>query len=154
MRDTSTPTGSRRGPRVTAPRTLDRLFRVAGAGALVALAATGAALALGVEAWRAPFVLAHLLALVALLPLGIALVVAALRAGHAERGTPTGALSAMIARFPVDTVLVVLALLGVAVTLSQFDGGVRTVRSAANVVTVGAVVALVARYLRATAAAR
>ncbi|MDA0366438.1 MAG: hypothetical protein O2843_11355, partial [Chloroflexi bacterium] len=78
-------------PRVTAPRALDRLFRVAGAGALIALAATGAALALGVEAWRVPFVLAHLLALVALLPLGVALVLAALRAGYVERDTPIGA---------------------------------------------------------------
>lgn len=137
-------------PRRAAPQALDRLFRVAGAGALSALAATAVALALGNDGWRVPFVLAHLLALVALLPLGVAIVVGALRAGVAERGSASGAVRAVAARYPVATTLVVVAVLSVAVTLSQFDGGARAARTVANMVTVGAVLALVVRYLRAT----
>jgi hypothetical protein len=139
--------------RVTAPRRLDRLFRAAGGGALLALAVTGAALLLGIDAWRAPFVLAHLLALVALVPLGIALVAAALRAGYAERGTPLAAIRATVARFPLETALVAVACTGVAITLSQFDGGLRAARTTANAVTVAVVIVLVMRYLRAASAA-
>ncbi len=126
---------------------VDRVFRVAGSGVLAALAITGAMLAAGSDAWRVPFVLAHLCALIALVPLGVALVVGAVRDGYALRRSPTGAVRAVIDRYPVVVALVVLSFVTVAVSLSQFNG-VQWLRTVANLATVAIALTLVARYLR------
>jgi hypothetical protein len=117
-------------------------------GVLVALAVTGAMLALGAGPWRVPFVLAHLCALIALVPLGVALVAGALREGYARRRSPAGALRATAERYPLVTALVLLSFVTVAISLSQFSGGVRWVRAAANLTTVAIALTLVARYVR------
>ena len=48
----------------------------------------------------------------------------------------------------VSTLLVGIALVAIVVSLSQFDGGVRAVRAAANLTAGAMIVALVTRYLR------
>jgi hypothetical protein len=126
----------------------DRWFRGWGAVALLALVATGAMLALSLEAWRAPFVLAHLCALLALVPLGAVLVGRTFARYREERGSLLGAVRGTLAHDRVSTLLVGIALLAIAVSLSQFDGGVRAVRSAANLTAVAMILALVGRYLR------
>ena len=115
---------------------------------LAGLVTTGVLLAASVEAWRPVFALSHLAALFALLPLGLVLVATHYSAARAEVGSALGGLRLLLATHRVEVALTVLAFLGVAVTLSQFDGGVREVRRVANVVTVASVVALVVRYLR------
>jgi hypothetical protein len=127
---------------------VDRLFRVAGVVVVVALAVTGAMLALGQGAWRVPFVAAHLAALIALVPLGLALVFGALRDGAREGGSPAAAPGVVWRRYRLVTVLVLLTFVTVAITLSQFSGGVRGVRVVSNLATVAIVLTLVARYLR------
>ena len=69
----------------------DRWFRGWGAMAMLALVATGAMLALSLEAWRAPFVLAHLCALLALVPLGVVLVGRTFARYREERGSSSAA---------------------------------------------------------------
>lgn len=127
---------------------VDRWFRLWGVVALSALAATAAMLVLRLEAWRVPFVAAHLAALLALLPLGIALVVstyrAQIRAGHGG----LAAVGATLTHDRVATALMLLTFVTAAVSLSQFEGGVRDVRTVANLVTVSVVAVLVVRYLR------
>ena len=127
---------------------VDRWFRVWGVLALLALAATAAMLALRLEAWRGPFVAAHLAALLALFPLGVALVASTylgrLRTGHST----LGAVGATLTHDRVATALTVLALAAACVSLSQFEVGVRMERTAANLVTVSVVVVLVGRYVR------
>jgi MFS family permease len=125
----------------------DRWFRGWGVAALLALLATGAMLALSLEAWRAPFVLAHLCALLALVPLGVVLVARTFARYREERGSVLGGVRGTLAHDRLTTLLVAVALVAVAVSLSQFDGGVRAVRSAANLTTVAVIVALVGRYL-------
>jgi hypothetical protein len=125
----------------------DRWFRGWGAAALLALLATGAMLALSLEAWRAPFVLAHLCALLALVPLGVVLVVRTFARYRAERGSLLGGVRGTLAHDRGSTLLVAVALVAVVVSLSQFDGGVRAVRSAANLTTVAMILVLVGRYL-------
>ncbi|MPZ99424.1 MAG: hypothetical protein GEU80_08830 [Dehalococcoidia bacterium] len=138
------------------PRTLarpvqiaDRWFRACGLAAVAALGATAGMLAGGAEAWRVPFVLAHLAALLALVPLGFALVARAFIEARAERGSAWGAISGVIERYPLVTTLVAATFVTAAVSLSQFEG-VRWLRSAANLATVALVVTLVVRYLRST----
>ena len=126
----------------------DRWFRGWGVAALLALLATGAMLALSLEAWRAPFVLAHLCALLALVPLGVALVARTFARYREERGSVLGGVRGTLAHDRLATLLVAVALVAVVVSLSQFDGGVRAVRSAANLTTVAMIVVLVGRYLR------
>lgn len=105
----------------------------------MALAVTGAMLAANAEAWRVPFVLAHLAALLALLPLALVLLLATAR----EEGGP----AALVGRHRLVAVL--LAVLAVTVTLSllNFEGD-RAVRRAANLSSVAVILVLVARYLR------
>jgi len=53
----------------------------------------------------------------------------------------------VLAHDRLATGLVAVALVAAAASLSQFDGGVRAVRSAANLTTVAVIVVLVGRYL-------
>jgi hypothetical protein len=127
---------------------VDRWFRGWGVVALLALGTTAAMLALRAEPWRVPFVAAHLAALLALAPLGVALVVSTymqqLRSG---RGA-FEAVGATLAHDRVATALTCVAFVAAGVSLSQFDGGVRWIRTTANLVTVSAAVTLIVRYLR------
>lgn len=117
---------------------VDRLFRVLGIVTIVALAVTIAMLLVGAEAWRVPFVAAHLAGLIALAPLGVVLMVLAYR--------DAGGLSSMIARHAL--VAAALAVIAVCVTVTgmEFTAN-RDVRRISNIVTVSVVVLLVARYL-------
>ena len=126
----------------------DRWFRGWGLAAVASLVVTGVMLALSLEAWRAPFVLAHLSALLALVPLGAVLVGRTFARYRRERGSVLGAVQGTLAHDRLATLLVAIALVAVAVSLSQFQDGVRVVRSAANLTTVGIIVVLVGRYLR------
>ncbi|MGE0227040.1 MAG: hypothetical protein AB7I38_10240 [Dehalococcoidia bacterium] len=126
----------------------DRWFRGWGVAALAALVVTIAMIALRLEAWRAPFVLAHLAALLALVPLGVVLVGRTFARYRRERGSVLGAVRGTLAHDGVATVLVAVAFVAAAVSLSQFQDGVRVVRSLANFTTVGVIVVLVGRYLR------
>jgi hypothetical protein len=126
----------------------DRWFRGWGVAALLALLATGVMLALSLEAWRAPFVLAHLCALLALVPLGVVLVARTFARYYEERRSLLAAVRGTLGHDQLATALVVVALVAVVVSLSQFDGGVRAVRSAANLTTVTVIVVLVGQYLR------
>ena len=103
----------------------DRWFRGWGVAALLALLATGAMLAFSLDAWRAPFVLAHLCALLALVPLGVVLVGRTFARYYEERGSVLGGVRGTLAHDRLATVLVAVALVAVVVSLSQFDGGVR-----------------------------
>ncbi|MFA7248912.1 MAG: hypothetical protein WC273_04705 [Dehalococcoidia bacterium] len=120
-------------------RRVDRWFRIAGVATLLALAVTIAMLLGGVESWRVPFVAAHLAALAALLPLGIALVVL----GYREAGGP----GAMLARH--WRIVLVLAVIAASVTVTgmEFTAN-RDIRRVSNIVTVSLVVLLVVQYLR------
>jgi hypothetical protein len=126
----------------------DRWFRGWGVAALVSLAVTLGMLALRLEAWRAPFVLAHLAALLALVPLGVVLVGRTFARYRRERGSVLGAVRGTLAHDRLATLLVAVAFVAAAVSLSQFQDGVRVVRSLANFTTVGVIVVLVGRYLR------
>ena len=126
----------------------DRWFRGWGVAALASLVVTGAMLALRLDAWRAPFVLAHLAALLALVPLGVVLVGRTFARYRRQRGSVLGALRGTLTHDRLATGLVVLSLVAVAVSLSQFQDGVRVVRSLANLTTVSVIVVLVGRYLK------
>lgn len=115
---------------------------------LAGLAITGILLATGAEAWRPLFALSHLAALLALVPLGVALIATHYSAARRETSNALSGLRRLIATHRLEVALTALAFLGVAVTLSQFDGGVREVRRVSNLVTVMAVLALIVRYLR------
>lgn len=125
--------------------TADRWFRILGFATLMALASTGVLLFAEGSAWRVMFVITHLAALLALLPLGVVLV---LRAYQHD-----GGLVAMAVRHPLIGAL--LACLAVTVTLSllNFEGD-RDVRRIANLTTVAIVLVLVVRYLRWSREAR
>ena len=122
----------------------DRSFRLFGKLAIALLLATAGLLAAGIEAWRGVFALAHLVAVVALLPLGGALVVHAFReaAARGERGLP-----ALLRRHRVVAVLLVVMAITVALSLANFEGGSRVLRRIANLTTVAIVLILVWRYL-------
>lgn len=117
----------------------DRWFRTAGAVTLGLLALTAALLAAGASAWRPTFVLAHLAALIALAPLGAVLV---WRAARQE-----GGLLPAVRRHRFATALVGLAFVAIAVSLLNFEDGIRWLRRVANLTTVSVVLVLVARYL-------
>ena len=122
----------------------DRSFRLFGKLAIALLLATAGLLAAGIEAWRGVFALAHLVAVVALLPLGGALVVHAFREA-AARGEP--GLPALLRRHRVVAVLLVVMAITVALSLANFEGGSRVLRRIANLTTVAIVLILVWRYL-------
>lgn len=127
----------------------DRWFRGVGLVAVALLATTVAMLALRLDAWRAPFVFAHLAALLALVPLGLVIVWQTYARGYEERRSILGALQATLTHDRVTTLLVLLVLVAVATSLSQFNGGIRELRAGANFTAVGTIVVLVVRYLRA-----
>ncbi len=118
---------------------VDRVFRVAGVVAIAALGATIAMALAGAEAWRVPFVVAHLAALIALTPLGVALVLHA----YGE----SGGLVPMVTRHALVSVALAIVAVGVTVTLLAFSEN-REVRRISNLVTVGVVLLLVVQYLR------
>ena len=120
-------------------RLVDRVFRVAGSVAVVALAATIAMALARAEAWRVPFVVAHLAALIELTPLGVALVL------HAYE--ESGGVAPMLTRHALVSVALAVIAVGVMVTLLAFSEN-REVRRISNFVTVGVVLLLVVRYLR------
>lgn len=123
---------------------LDRSFRLFGKLAVALLLTTVGLLAADIEAWRGVFALAHLVALVALLPLGIALLADAFREAAAA-GDP--GLRGLLRRHLLVTVLLAITLLSVALSLANFEGGSRLLRRAANLTTVAIVLVLVWRYL-------
>mgnify|MGYP003348061781 CR=1 FL=1 len=122
-------------------RLADRVFRVAGIVTIGALLATIALLLRGAPAsqWHLPFVAAHLAALVALLPLGAALI--------ARAYVEAGGVSAMIARHRAVVLMLLIVAVAVTVTLLEFTAH-RAVRRVSNTVTVTLVLVLVAQYLR------
>ena len=120
-------------------RLVDRWFRLAGIATIALLAVTIGMLLAGAEGWRAPFGLAHLAALAALLPLGVALIV------HGYR--EAGGLGAMLSRHGRIIIVLVLIAVSVTITLVEFDGN-RDVRRVSNFTTVGLVLLLIAHYLR------
>ncbi len=123
---------------------LDRSFRLFGKLALALLLATVGLVAADVEAWRGVFALAHLAALVALLPLGVALVVHAFRSASADG---EGGLVSVLRRHRLVAALLAITLVAVVLSLANFEDGSRLVRRTANFTTVGIVVVLVWRYL-------
>ena len=130
----------------TALRLADRWFRAWGSLCLLALVLTGAFLTMHASAWRAAFVLAHLCALLALLPLGVVLVGTTVARYARERGSLASGLTGVLSHDRLVTALVLVSLVTVAVSLSQFQGN-QTVRTAANLISVSIIVALVHRYL-------
>jgi hypothetical protein len=129
-------------------RVTDRWFRAWGVATLVLLAATGAMLAFDAGHWRLPFALAHLAALLALLPLGLVLVARALIEARPAGKSWFAAAGEAARRHMLVTALVALALVTVSLSLANFPDGDRAVRTLANLSTVVIVGALVVRYLR------
>lgn len=120
-------------------RLADRWFRVAGLATIAVLAVTALLLVADVEAWWVPFVVAHLLALIALLPLALILLAHSLR----ESGSPMS----LVRRHPLPAALVSALAITVALSLLNFEGN-REVRRIANLSSVALVLVLVVRYLR------
>ena len=127
--------------------TLHRWFRFAVTATLAALALTIAMLALRADAWRVPFVAAHLAALLALLPLGAGILVHAYRHHRRFHVGAGETLRAIVEANRLNTALVAVILVAAAISISQFTG-VRVIRASANAVTVTLVVTLVIRYFR------
>ncbi|MEX1022608.1 MAG: hypothetical protein WD058_05620 [Dehalococcoidia bacterium] len=124
----------------------DALFRTAGKLTLALLLVTTALLALDAEYWTTVFLASHVAALIALVPLGVALVVHAFRQARIT-GDP-GILGVM-RRYRAVVALLALIVVGVAITLANFDDeSNRWVRRAANLTTVALVLVLVVQYLR------
>lgn len=122
----------------------DRNFRFFGKVTLALLLATAGLIAADVDAWRGVFGFAHLAALVALLPLGIALIAHAFREARAA-GDP--GLLGVLRRHRFVAVLLGVVLVTVVLSLVNFEGGSRIVRRTANLTTVGIALVLVWRYL-------
>ncbi|MEX2446231.1 MAG: hypothetical protein WD734_02740 [Dehalococcoidia bacterium] len=131
-----------------ARRLTDLWFRAWGVAALAALLVTLGSLLAGIGDWRLPFVLAHLAALSALVSLGTVLVVEALVEGHRAEGSTGGMTAHVLRRHGVVVALLGVVAVTIAVSLANFEDGVRWVRTAANLSTVAIIVVLVARYLR------
>ena len=129
-------------------RVADRWLRAWGVAALVLLTVTVGALLVSFEGWRRPFVLTHLAALLALVPLGLVVLARVVGGEYARRGSVIGAVRGVFAHDRLASVLVVVALIAIAVSLSQFQGGIRWLRALANYTTVSIILVLVARYLR------
>lgn len=118
---------------------VDRTFRIFGVLTVVGLIATIAGAMNGAAWWRPVFSASHLTALIALVPLGIALVVYAYR--------EAGSLGAMLSRHGRVAVVLAVIAVSVAVTLVEFDGN-RQVRRISNYTTVGLVLLLIVHYFR------
>lgn len=126
-------------------RTVDLVFRVGGVAAVLLLVATVTLGILDVAAWRPVFTAAHVAALVALVPLGVALVRHAFREA-ARAGTP--GIGGVMSRYRGMALLLGVALIAVAVSLANFEDGNRMLRRVANFTTVGIALVMVARYIR------
>jgi hypothetical protein len=110
----------------------------------VLLAVTAILLALDIEAWRPVFASAHLAALIALAPLGIVLVRRAF--ADAARSGDAGVAGVWRRHQRVVVILAVVAIT-VAISLVNFQDGIRWLRRVANLATVALVLILVARYV-------
>lgn len=122
----------------------DRNFRVFGKVTLALLLATAGLIAADIDAWRGVFAFAHLAALLALLPLGVALIAHAFLEARAV-GDP--GLLGVLRRHRFAAILLGVALVTVVLSLANFEGGSRIVRRSANLTTVGIALVLVWRYL-------
>lgn len=112
--------------------------------AVLLLVATVVLAMVGREAWRPVFGLAHLAAVAALVPLGLALVARAFREAR-EQGTP-GVIGVVRRHAAIAAVLAVVVVT-VTISLATFEDGPRWLRRTANLTTVALVLVLVARYL-------
>ncbi len=119
--------------------TADRWFRILGSATVMALASTAVLLFAEGSAWRVVFVVAHLAALLGLLPLAVVLV---MRAYH-----QSGGLVPMVKRYPAIALFVACLTVTVAASLLNFNGN-RDARRIANLAGIVVVLILVARYLR------
>lgn len=128
----------------------DAWFRGWGYGAIAALVGTLAMLAVQMPEWRVPFVIAHLAALLAVAPLGVVLVVQTFARYRRSSDSVAGGLRGLFTHDRLVTALVLAAFVTAAVSLSQFQGGIRWLRALANYSTVAIVVTLIWRYLRAS----
>ncbi|MSQ30069.1 MAG: hypothetical protein EXR68_06260 [Dehalococcoidia bacterium] len=97
------------------------------------------------NAWRVVFVGAHLLALLALIPLGVVL---ALRAYQQE-----GGMIAMVSRYPFISGLLLCLAVTVTLAILNFEAD-HEVRRAANFGSLAIIIVLVVRYLRWSRALR
>lgn len=129
---------------------MDRSFRVFGVVALLMLALTAGSLATGIGAWRVPFVIAHLATLLALAPLGLVLVVEAIAQAVREGGSLGRAPAALLRRHGFVLLLLAVISVTIAVSLANFAGGTRWLRTTANLISVAVIVTLVVRYLRSS----
>lgn len=120
-------------------RTVDRTFRIFGVLTILGLIATVAGAMSGAAWWRPVFSASHLTALIALLPLGIALIVYAYR--------EAGSIGAMLSRHRRIAVVLAVIAVSVAITLVEFNGN-RQVRRISNYTTVGLVLLLIVHYFR------
>ncbi len=132
-----------------APEPVHRWFLACAATTAASLAVTVGALAVGVGWWRGPFVLAHAAALLALIPLAIAVLTVAWRRERQQTAGNRAALRALLRRHRQEAALAAMALGTAAVSLSQFPEGVRALRATANGFTIGLMFLLVLRYGRA-----
>ena len=129
---------------------VDGWFRGWGFGAIAALVGTLGMLALRMPEWRVPFVIAHVAALLAVAPLGVVLVGQTFARYRRESGSVAGGLRGLFTHDRLVTALVLASFVTAAVSLSQFQGGIRWLRALANYSTVAIVVTLTSRYLRAS----
>lgn len=120
-------------------RTVDKTFRIFGVLTILGLIATIAGAMNGAAWWRPVFSASHLTALIALVPLGIALVVYAYR--------EAGSLGAMLSRHSRVAVVLAVIAVSVTITLIEFNGN-RQVRRISNFTTVGLVLLLIVHYFR------
>jgi len=120
-------------------RLVDRSFRIFGIVTLVGIAITILGAMNGAGWWRPVFSASHLAALIALVPLGVALVVYAYR--------EAGSLGAMLSRHARIVITLAVIAVSVTITLVEFDGN-RTVRRISNFTTVGLVLLLIVHYFR------
>ncbi len=144
MSSMTTAAGSAPRPSMPWLRRADRNFRFFGKITVALLLATAGLIAADIAAWRGVFASAHLAALVALLPLGVALVAHAFRQARSA-GDP--GLGGVLRRYRVVAILLAVTAVTVALSLANFEGGSRLVRRAANLTTVGIALVLVWRYL-------
>ncbi len=134
-------------PLTGAMRWLDRWFRAWGLLTLLLLAVTAVALLVDAR-WRLPFALAHLAALIALLPLAVGLTARAILEARAVTGSWAGAVGGVVRHYPLVVALVAVTMVTIAISLANFEDGNRTVRTTANLSTVAIISVLVVRYLR------
>lgn len=123
----------------------DWVFRNAGKVTIAMLLTTLALRVVGADYWTAIFDLAHLAALVALVPLGVVLVRYGFRRAS-EAGD--GGLLGVLRRYRTVAIILAAIVGAVTVTLVTFEDGPRTLRQTANLTTVAMVLLLVVRYLR------